>query len=96
MNLMDLCPISPLEIPSAIPTLGMTLPMAITKQDIETLAVLIRKNAEKMKGIVILMLIAKLVSSVALIIVQVVFHHQPMTAAIKVSFVMYYNLDFSD
>ena len=52
MNLMDLCPVSPLEIPSAIPTLGMTLPMAITKQDIETLAVLIRKNAEKTKVIV--------------------------------------------
>ena len=49
---MDLCPVSPLEIPSAIPTLGMTLPMAITKQDIETLAVLIRKNAEKTKVIV--------------------------------------------
>ena len=52
MNLMDLCPVSPLEIPSAIPSLGMTLPMAITKQDIETLAVLIRKNAEKTKVIV--------------------------------------------
>ena len=52
MNLMDLCPVSPLEIPSVIPTLGMTLPMAITKQDIETLAVLIRKNAEKTKVIV--------------------------------------------
>ena len=48
---MDLCPVSPLEIPSAIPSLGMTLPMAITKQDIETLAVLIRKNAEKTKVI---------------------------------------------
>ena len=52
MNLMDLCPVSPLEIPSAIPTLGMTLPMAITKQDIETLAALIRKNAEKTRVIV--------------------------------------------
>ena len=52
MNLMDLCPVSPLEIPSAIPTLGMTLPMAMGKQDIVTLAVLIRKNAEKTKVIV--------------------------------------------
>ena len=52
MNLMDLCPVSPLEIPSAIPTLGMTLPMAMAKQDIETLAALIRKNAEKTKVIV--------------------------------------------
>ena len=49
MNLMDLFHASPLEIPSAIPTLGMTLPMAMAKQDIETLAALIRKNAEKTK-----------------------------------------------
>ena len=52
MNLMDLYHANPLEIPSAIPTLGMTLPMAMTKQDIETLAALIRKNAEKTKVIV--------------------------------------------
>ena len=52
MNLMDLFHASPLEIPSAIPTLGMTLPMAMRKQDIVTLAVLIRKNAEKTKVIV--------------------------------------------
>ena len=43
-------------------------------------------DVERMKEIVIMTAIAKLVSSVALIIVQVVFHHQPMTAAIKVSF----------
>ena len=49
MSLMDWCHASSQEIPSAIPTLGMTLPMAIIKQDIETLAVLIRKNAEKTK-----------------------------------------------
>ena len=52
MNLMALYHASPLEIPSAIPTLGMTLPMAMGKQDIETLAALIRKNAEKTKVIV--------------------------------------------
>ena len=52
MNLMDLFHASPLEIPSAIPTLGMTLPMATGKQDIGTLAVLIRKNAEKTRVIV--------------------------------------------
>ena len=52
MNLMALCHASPLEIPSAIPTLGMTLPMAMGKQDIVTLAVLIRKNAEKTRVIV--------------------------------------------
>ena len=40
------------------------------------------KNVERMKGIVILIVIAKQVSSVALIIVQVV-SHQHMTAAIK-------------
>ena len=40
------------------------------------------KNVERMKGIVIRTVIAKLVSSVAKIIVQVVFH-QTMTAAIK-------------
>ena len=50
---MDLCHASPLGIPSAIPTLGMTLPMAMGKEDIGTLAVLIRKNAEKTKAIVI-------------------------------------------
>ena len=49
MNLMDLCPVSPLEIPSAIPTLGMTLPTTMEKQDIATLVALIRKNAEKTK-----------------------------------------------
>ena len=52
MSLMALYHASPLEIPSAIPTLGMTLPMAMGKQDIVTLAVLIRKNAEKTKVIV--------------------------------------------
>ena len=40
------------------------------------------KNVERMKGIVIMIVIAKLVSSVALIIVQVV-SHLTMTAAIK-------------
>ena len=40
------------------------------------------KNVERMKGIVILIVIAKQVSSVALIIVQVVSHHH-MTAATK-------------
>ena len=40
------------------------------------------KNVERMKGIVILIVIAKQVSSVALIIVQVV-SHQHMTAATK-------------
>ena len=40
------------------------------------------KNVERMKGIVILIVIAKQVSSVALIIVQVV-SHQTMTAVIK-------------
>ena len=40
------------------------------------------KNVERMKGIVILIVIAKQVSSAVLIIVQVVFH-QTMTAAIK-------------
>ena len=52
MNLMDLCPVSPLEIPSAIPTHGMTLPMTMEKQDIATLAALIKRNAEKTKVIV--------------------------------------------
>ena len=52
MNLMALCHASPLEIPSAIPTHGMTLPMTMEKQDIATHAVLIRKNAEKTKVIV--------------------------------------------
>ena len=42
-------------------------------------------DVERMKEIVIMTAIAKLVSSVALIIVQVVFH-QAMTAAIKVLF----------
>ena len=51
MNLMDLCPVSPLEIPSAIPTLGMTLPTTMEKQDIATLAALIKKNAENTKVI---------------------------------------------
>ena len=53
MNLMDLCHASPLVIPSAIPTLGMTLPMAMGKEDIGTLAALIRKNAGKAKEIAI-------------------------------------------
>ena len=52
MNLMDLFHASPLEIPSAIPTLGMTLPMEMGKQDIATLAVPIRKNAAKTRVIV--------------------------------------------
>ena len=51
------------------------------------------KNVERMKGIVIRTVIAKQVSSVALIIVQVVFH-QAMTAAIKVLFIMHHNFDF--
>ena len=49
MNLMVLCHASPLEIPSATPTHGMTLPMTMEKQDIVILAALIRKNAEKTK-----------------------------------------------
>ena len=48
---MALCHASPLEIPSAIPTLGMTLPMTMEKQDIATLAALIKKNVEKTKVI---------------------------------------------
>ena len=52
MNLVDLCHASLLEIPSAIPKLGMTLPTAMGKPDIGTLAALIRKNAEKAKVIV--------------------------------------------
>ena len=51
MNLMTLCHASPLGIPSAIPTHGMTLPMTMEKQDIVILAALIRKNAEKTKVI---------------------------------------------
>ena len=51
MNLMALCHASPLEIPSAIPTHGMTLPMTMEKQDIATLAALIKKNAENTKVI---------------------------------------------
>ena len=46
------------------------------------------KNVERMKGIVIMTAIAKLASSVALIIVQVV-SHLAMTAAIKVLFIMH-------
>ena len=42
------------------------------------------KNAERTRGIVIPMLIAKLVSSAVWTIAQVVFHIQDMTAAIKV------------
>ena len=53
------------------------------------------EDVERMKEIVIMTAIAKLVSSVALIIVQVVFH-QAMTAAIKVLFIMHHNLDFCD
>ena len=49
MNLMAFCHANPLEIPSAIPTLGMTLPTTMEKQDIATLVALIRKNAEKTK-----------------------------------------------
>ena len=52
MNLMAFCHASPLEIPSAIPTHGMTLPMTMEKQDIATLAALIRRNAEKTRVIV--------------------------------------------
>ena len=52
MSLRALYHANPLEIPSAIPTLGMTLPMAMGKEDIGTLVALIRKNAEKTKVIV--------------------------------------------
>ena len=52
------------------------------------------ENVERMKGIVIMTVIAKLVSSVAQIIAQLV-SHQTMTAAIKsqVLFIMHHNLD---
>ena len=53
MNRLDMCHASPLEIPSAILTLGMTSSMATGQQDIGTLAALNRKNVEKVKAIAI-------------------------------------------
>ena len=53
MNLMDLFHASPLEIPNAIPKLGMTLSTATVVEAIGTHAVLIRKSAEKAREIVI-------------------------------------------
>ena len=52
------------------------------------------KNVERMKGIVIMIVIAKRVSSVALIIVRLV-SHRTMTAAIKhqVMFIIHIELD---
>ena len=50
---MDLYHANPLEIPNAIPKLGMTLSTATAVEAIGTHAVLIRKNAEKAKEIVI-------------------------------------------
>ena len=52
------------------------------------------ENVERMKGIVIMTAIAKLVSSVAQIIAQLV-SHQTMTAAIKyqVFFIIHHKLD---
>ena len=50
---MDLFHASPLEIPNAIPKLGMTLSTATVVEAIGTHAVLIKKNAEKAKEIAI-------------------------------------------
>ena len=62
MNLMNWCHASPQGIPSAIPVLGMTslgiqektrMERTLGKEAIETHAVLIRRNAENTKVIVI-------------------------------------------
>ena len=64
MNMMNLCYASPRGIPSAIQVLGMTFhgiqektrkERTLGKEVIETHAVLIRRNAEKGKEIVIQM-----------------------------------------
>ena len=54
MNLIDLCHASLLETLSAIPVHGMNSSIPMGKEDIVTHAVLIRRNAGKMKEIVIL------------------------------------------
>ena len=53
MILIDLCHVSPLGILNAIPVLGIDSSLPMAKEDIATHAVLIRKNAGKMREIVI-------------------------------------------